>query len=163
MAVIRLTRVDHRLIHGQIAVFWIAQSGASRVIVIDDRSATNELMRDVLELATPPGIDLDIYTVAQAAEEWKKDQFGAGNVMVIFKSIPAANEARELGFAFNELQIGGTAPGAGRKVLDGAISLNEAEFDMLKKMTADGVEVIFQQTPQTRLFSWRDAEKRLKF
>lgn len=163
MAQVRLVRVDNRLIHGQIAVFWISQSGASRVVVIDDRSATNELMRDVLELATPPGIDLDVYTVAQSAEEWKKDQFGAGSVMVIFKSIPAALEAYEKGFEFKELQIGGTATGADRKVLDGAISLNAAEFEMLQKMAAGGVEVTFQQTVQTRLFTWRDVEKRMKF
>ena len=101
--------------------------------------------------------------MAQSAEEWKKDQFGAGSVMVIFKSIPAALEAYEKGFEFKELQIGGTATGADRKVLDGAISLNAAEFEMLQKMAAGGVEVTFQQTVQTRLFTWRDVEKRMKF
>ena len=163
MAVIRLVRVDNRLIHGQVATGWISKSGASKIVVVDDRSATNELMRDVLELATPPGIHLDVYTVAQAAEEWKKDQFGAGSVMVIFKSIPYAFDAFGRGFAFKELQIGGTATGADRKVLEGAVSMNAAEFEMLQKLTEAGVEVTIQQTVQTKITAWRDAAKRLKF
>lgn len=163
MAVIRLVRVDNRLIHGQVATGWISKSGANKIVVVDDRSATNELMRDVLELATPPGIHLDVFTVAQAAEEWKKDQFGAGSVMVIFKSIPGAFEAREKGFDYGELQIGGTATGADRKVLEGAVSLNTAEYDMLQKLAEAGVDVTVQQTVQTRVIAWRDAAKRLKF
>ena len=163
MAVIRLVRVDNRLIHGQVATGWISKSGADKIVVVDDRSATNELMRDVLELATPPGIHLDVYTVAQAAEEWKKDQFGAGSVMVIFKSIPYAFDAYNKGFNFTELQIGGTANGAGRKVLEGAVSLNPEEFDMLQKLTEAGVDVNIQQTVQTKITAWRDAAKRLKF
>ena len=163
MAQVRLVRVDNRLIHGQVATGWISKSGASKIVVIDDRSATNELMRDVLELATPPGIHLDVYTVAQAAEEWKKDQFGAGSAMVIFKSIPAAFEAREKGFDYSELQIGGTATGADRKVLEGAISLNAAEYEMLQKLSDGGVDVTLQQTVQTRVIAWRDAAKRLQF
>lgn len=163
MAVIRLVRVDNRLIHGQVATGWISKSGAGKIVVVDDRSATNELMRDVLELATPPGIHLDVFTVAQAVEEWKKDQFGAGSVMVIFKSIPAAYEARKAGFDFVELQIGGTANGAGRKVIEGAISLNAAEYEMLQQMSANGVDVTLQQTVQTKITAWRDAAKRLKF
>lgn len=163
MAVIRLVRVDNRLIHGQVATGWISKSGATGIVVIDDRSANNELMRDVLELATPPGTRLNVYTVAQAAEEWKKDQFGTGSVMVIFKSIPGAYEAREKGFDFTELQIGGTATGADRKVLEGAISLNAAEYEMLRNMAEAGVDVTLQQTVQTRVITWRDAAKRLKF
>ena len=149
MAVIRLVRVDNRLIHGQVATGWISKSGADKIVVVDDRSATNELMRDVLELATPPGIRLEVYTVSQAAEEWQKDQFGAGSVMVIFKSIPYAFDAFGRGFEFKELQIGGTATGADRKVL--------------QKLSASGVEVTVQQTVQTKITAWRDAAKRLKF
>ena len=163
MAVIRLVRVDNRLIHGQVATGWISKSGANKIVVVDDRSATNELMRDVLELATPPGIHLDVYTVAQAAEEWKKDQFGAGSVMVILKSIPYAFDAYQKGFGFAELQIGGTISGAGRKVLEGAVSLNPEEFEMLQKLSEAGVEVTIQQTVQTKITAWRDAAKRLKF
>ena len=164
MAVIRLVRVDNRLIHGQVATGWISKSGATKIVVIDDKSAANEMMRDLLELATPPGIQLNVFTVAEAAEEWKKDQFGAsGSVMVIFKSIPAAFEARQLGFTFTELQIGGTATGADRKVLEGAISLNPAEYDMLQKMHSEGVAITLQQTVQTRIVAWQDVAKRLKF
>ena len=102
---ISLLRVDNRLIHGQVATGWISKSGASKIVVIDDKSAANEMLRDVLELATPPGIALEVYSVAQAVDAWKQDEFGGGKVMVIFKSIPGAFEAWKNGFAFAELQV----------------------------------------------------------
>lgn len=164
MAVICLVRVDNRLIHGQVATGWISKCSATKIVVIDDRSAENEMMRDVLELATPPGIQLEVFSVAQAAEAWNRDRFGpSGAVMVIFKSIPAAFEAWNSGFHFEELQIGGTASGADRKVLEGAISLNAAEFRLLQQLNAEGVAITLQQTVQTRITPWRDAAKRLKF
>ena len=160
---ISLLRVDNRLIHGQVATGWISKSGASKIVVIDDKSAANEMLRDVLELATPPGIALEVYSVAQAVDAWKQDEFGGGKVMVIFKSIPGAFDAWKGGFAFTELQVGGTANGADRKVFEGAISLNAEEYQMLQQMAAGGVAITLQQTVQTHITAWADAAKRFKF
>ena len=160
---ISLLRVDNRLIHGQVATGWISKSGASKIVVIDDKSAANEMLRDVLELATPPGIALEVYSVAQAVDAWKQDEFGGGKVMAIFKSIPGAFEAWKNGFAFAELQVGGTVSGSDRKVFEGAISLNAEEYQMLQQMAAGGVAITMQQTVQTHITAWADAAKRFKF
>ena len=82
MANLALVRVDNRLIHGQVATGFIGKLGVGKIVVIDDKTATNEFARDVLALAVPPGVTLEVYTAAQAAEVWKKDQFGTGTVMV---------------------------------------------------------------------------------
>lgn len=38
-------RVDHRLVHGQVAFTWTHFYAATRIIVIDDKSATDEFQK----------------------------------------------------------------------------------------------------------------------
>jgi len=151
------------LIHGQVATGYIGRSSAGKIIVIDDKTAGNEFARDVLELATPPGIELDVYSSEQAVENWKADQFGSGSAFVIFKGIPTAYDTFKAGFEFESLMIGGTGIGPGRKNIEGPISLDERETKMLDEMAEHGVSIIFQQTAQTRITPWKDIRKKLEF
>ena len=40
-----LGRVDYRLLHGIVATMWAPQSGAQRVMVIDDRTANDPIIK----------------------------------------------------------------------------------------------------------------------
>ena len=42
---ITLGRIDYRLLHGIVATMWAPQSGAQRVMVIDDKVANDLLLR----------------------------------------------------------------------------------------------------------------------
>lgn len=48
-----LTRIDDRLIHGQVMTAWIKQKNAVQVVVADDEVAEDEFMINVLEMAVP--------------------------------------------------------------------------------------------------------------
>ncbi len=163
MAKIALVRIDNRLIHGQVVTGYIGKIGVSKIVVIDDKTAGNEFARDVLALAVPPGATHEVYSIAEAAAKWQEDEFGPGSVMVIFKSIPTAYETYGKGFHFESLMVGCTAVGADRVKIEGAISLNKEEAAMLDELEASGVDVIFQQTAQTLLSSWKDIKKNHHF
>jgi mannose/fructose/N-acetylgalactosamine-specific phosphotransferase system component IIB len=164
VADVSLVRVDNRLIHGQVATGFMNQCSAAKIVVIDDRAASNELSKDALELATPGGIELSVFTAAQALEAWKAARFGSKSpVMVIFKTISIAFELYQAGFKYAALQIGGTNTVAGRKKIEGAISLDGQEAKMLNTISESGVEITFQQTVQTKISQWKDVKKKLDF
>lgn len=52
MAIIH-TRIDDRLIHGQVATMWTNQLGATRIMVVDDKAANDDIMKMSLKMATP--------------------------------------------------------------------------------------------------------------
>lgn len=163
MARIALVRVDNRLIHGQVAIGFLGKIGAETIIVVDDRTAMNEFARDVLALAVPSSFKLEIYTSKEAADLWKENQFGSGTVMIIAKDIPGIYAAYKEGLEFDNLMIGGTKVAPNRVKIEGAISLDKPEADMLDELTKAGVEVIFQQTAQTNITHWADVKKRHSF
>ena len=53
-------RIDGRLIHGQVANLWTTKLNVTRIMVIDDEVAQNDIEKSGLKLATPPGVKLSI-------------------------------------------------------------------------------------------------------
>ena len=52
-----LTRIDDRLIHGQVVTAWIKQYPINKILIIDDELSQNRLMERIYKAAAPsPGI-----------------------------------------------------------------------------------------------------------
>ncbi|MEG0330622.1 MAG: PTS sugar transporter subunit IIB [Longicatena sp.] len=148
MANIKLVRIDFRLIHGQVVNKWIKITLSNKIIVIDDTLAANEFMRSVYAMAAPPGVDVLIYGEDEAVDKWKENQFGDGNVLVLFKSVKAAHKCYMNGFNFEELQIGGLGASPGRKIVFGPITLDQTDANELKEIQDKGARVYFHQVPE---------------
>lgn len=50
---IKMVRLDERLIHGQVATKWSRTLGVNRIVVADDSAAANEMMQKTLMMAAP--------------------------------------------------------------------------------------------------------------
>ena len=61
---IKLIRCDDRLIHGQVIVRVISSFDINKIVIVDDFTASNEVLKSVFALATPPPVSythLDVY------------------------------------------------------------------------------------------------------
>ena len=58
---IKLTRVDFRLIHGQVMTRWVVNLGITKIVVIDDNSAHNPILSRILVNAVPNGTVVNVY------------------------------------------------------------------------------------------------------
>ena len=72
-----LGRIDYRLLHGIVATMWAPQSGAQRVMVIDDKTANDPIIKESMRLGKPAGMACSIIT-----EETAINNFKAGNMIV---------------------------------------------------------------------------------
>ncbi len=50
---IKLVRLDERMIHGQIAIKWSRHTGVDRIIVVSDEAAANPIIQKSLLMAAP--------------------------------------------------------------------------------------------------------------
>ena len=53
-----LTRVDYRLIHGQVAMTWTRTVGADCILVANDAVAASDVQKAALRMARPSGVKL---------------------------------------------------------------------------------------------------------
>ena len=63
---IKIMRVDERLIHGQIAMVWSKEMSIDGIVVANDATASDETQQMALKMAVPSGIKVIIKTVDSA-------------------------------------------------------------------------------------------------
>ena len=81
-----LTRIDDRLIHGQVATAWSKVTNANRIIVVDDEVANDSFMEMVLKSATPSSLSVDVLTVNDALKVINSDDTGE-RVIILVKTM----------------------------------------------------------------------------
>lgn len=69
---IKVVRIDHRLLHGQVIFAWTKSQGIERIIVIDNDAAGDDFKKMSLKLSKPADIKLSVFSVTQAKERMGK-------------------------------------------------------------------------------------------
>lgn len=148
MAEIVLTRIDFRLIHGQVITKWLKRVGANRIVVIDDALSKDEFMKQIYTMSAPSGVSVDIYSEEEAIESWKKDQLGDGKILLLFKDVASTFNSVKKGLDLKEIQIGGLGSGPGKKKVYGPISMDENDFTQLNELHENNINIYLHQVPE---------------
>lgn len=78
-----LGRVDYRLLHGIVASLWAPKIGAQRVMVIDDHTANDPIIKESMRLGKPVGMACSIITVETAINNFKAGKYDDHKVFVV--------------------------------------------------------------------------------
>ena len=144
---IELTRVDFRLIHGQVITRWLTQCQINEIVTIDTALSKDAFMQEVFKMAAPKGVKITIVNVEDAVKRQQEGAFDKNRVMVLFKGVAELNAAVQAGLKLEKVQIGGLGGGPGRKAVNNAITLDRADADTLLELEKMGIENYFQTTP----------------
>ena len=70
---IKLVRVDHRLLHGQVIFSWTKQVGTNYIIVADDKVPNDPISMMALSIAKPVDCELSIIPFSQLRKAGSKE------------------------------------------------------------------------------------------
>lgn len=140
-------RIDDRLIHGQVIAVWCKHLQINRIAIVDDGVAADPFMQEVLTLAAPQGIRVEVYPVAQAIKVLGQDPVRARTTMILVKSPAVARQLYEGGLKYSSLNVGGIGSGPGRKNIFKNISASEQEIATLKSLMDQGVQITLLTVP----------------
>ena len=143
-----LTRIDDRLIHGQVMTAWIKQKNAVQVVVADDEVAEDDFMINVLEMAVPDEIAIGIFNRDDAVE-FMKQGLEAPTILLV-KGPEILNYMVDQGIEIDEIDVGGMGAKEGRSVLYKNISTNPEENKNFLDLIQKGVNVFVQVMPQDK-------------
>lgn len=154
---LKLTRIDFRLIHGQVMTRWVKQFNIETIVVIDDKSAKSAIMKKILLGAAPHGVKVEIETCENAAKRWQEGTMPTNNTMLLFKTPSSAAKAYELGVKYPSLQVGGIE-GAGNKTnICRNIVMSKEDVDALRPVYEAGVNVYCQPIPEDAEYPFKSA------
>jgi PTS system mannose-specific IIB component len=141
---LRLVRIDDRLIHGQVVAVWLRALGGKRIVIVDDATARDEFMREVLTLAAPHGVQVEVYDVASGAARCIQLAAAPEPVMVLARSPRTILALRQAGVPIEVVDLGGIGAGPGRKRIHRTISVSPDEIRDLQAIEKLGTRVEIQ-------------------
>lgn len=156
---LKLVRVDDRLIHGQVVAIWLKALGAKRIVIVDDRTAKDDFLREVLMLSSPKGVPVEIHTLEAGIARVKEVAADPDPAFVLVRTPLTALRLREAGVEFPVLNVGGIGSGPGRKSLYRNISASPDELDAMRKLEAMGTSVELRIVESDRPVAFRSADK----
>lgn len=147
---IKLLRIDDRLIHGQVAMGWTKFVGADLIIVIDDESATNKMKKMILTLAKPAGVDLLIETEENFKAIFNEIKDRKAMIVaaspIVFNNVSDVLETDKL----RKINLGGIRYKEGKERINECISLSEDEKIAINDLKVKGYEFYIKATPTSK-------------
>lgn len=147
---ILLTRVDHRLLHGQVAFSWTQNLGADCILIANDDVPTNEIRKTTIKLAKPQGVKLVIKNIADSIAALKSGVTDKYKLFIVVESIEDAYKIAEAYPEIKKINLGGTKAGEDKENISKAVNVTTAEKEQLKKLVEEGVDVYIQMVPSDK-------------
>ncbi len=141
------TRIDDRLIHGQIVEGWVNFLKATSILVADDRVASNALQRTIMEISAPEGLKVLIGTVEDICSRLLSYATGSERAILLFSTPADVVRALRLGLDCRSLNIGGMHYMPGKRKLVDVLAVDDADLEALRAIAARGVKVEIQAVP----------------
>ena len=147
---ITLVRVDHRLLHGQVAFSWTQYVGADCILIANDSVPNDELRKTTIKLAKPPSVKLVIKSIADSIEAIKSGVTDKYTLFIVVESVEDAwRLAREIP-EIKSINLGGIKAKEGSRNISKAVNLLPDEITRLNELVGQGVEIEIRQVPNDR-------------
>ena len=137
------TRIDDRLIHGQVMTQWIQHCGANEVVIVDDGVAKDTFIQMVMKSSVPKKISLKVFRVLDAIT-YLTGEPNNEKILILVKVPNVLVSLVEAGVNITFVNVGGMGAKAGRKSLFKNVSASEDEKNDLRRMIDQGVKVFFR-------------------
>ncbi|AKA10903.1 PTS system mannose/fructose/N-acetylgalactosamine-transporter subunit IIB [Mannheimia haemolytica] len=140
------SRIDDRLIHGQVVTTWVNLHRIEQIIVLNDAVAADPTQKQILTMAAPQGIKVVAFGIEKFGEVLQKTQITRRTMLLFTNSIDVLRTV-ELGVSIDKLNVGGMRYQARREQLSKAVSVTPEERQAFKTLLEKGVEVTVQMVP----------------
>jgi fructoselysine and glucoselysine-specific PTS system IIB component len=144
---IKLTRIDDRLVHGQVAFTWTPALGADCLLIANDKVAKDEFMKMTLGLAKPAGTKLLIKSVKDAAAYLNDEKNRNLKILVLINSVKDAHALVSEVPEIKSVNFGGIRTREGAKLISKAIAINDSDVELIRDMLSKGIELEIRQVP----------------
>jgi len=156
---LRLVRVDDRLIHGQVVAIWLKALNARRIVIVDDPTARDAFLSEIITLAAPQGVPVEVLDVASGTERVRALAADPEPIFVLVRSPLVALHLREAGIEFPLLNVGGLGAGPNRKPLYRNISASPEERTAMRQLESMGTTVELRIVENDRPVAFKSVDK----
>ncbi len=143
---ILLTRIDNRLIHGQVATQWSKVVGANLLLVANDAVADDEFRQSLMDMAAPSFAQTRYFTIEKTIKIINR----ASESQLIFLICETPQDVLRLvkgGVPIKKVNIGNMHMAEGKHQISKAVCIDDADIQAFKELKELGVELEIRRVP----------------
>lgn len=146
MAIIA-TRIDGRLVHGQVANLWTTKLQASRIMVVDDKVSQSAIEKSGLRMAAPATVRLSVLPVKTAANHILAHKYDSQRVFIVAKKPETLLELVKLGVPIKEINVGNMSQTDQTRSISKSINVVDEDVEAFEELNKLGVKLTAQMVP----------------
>ena len=144
---ILLTRVDNRLVHGQVGVTWVKSLGANLIVVVDDVAANSPIEQQLMEVvAKSSGVGIRFFTIDHTIEIIHKASPNQ-KIFIVCKTPETVKKLVDGGVPITEVNIGNMHFSDGKEQISKKVYVDENDKENIKYLESKGIDIYIQDVP----------------
>ena len=144
-----LTRIDNRLIHGQVATQWAGSVGANLLLVANDAVAGNSLRQGLMDMAAPSYAQTRYWTLDKTISTIHKAS-PKQHIFLICETPEDVLKLVEGGVPIKKVNIGNMHMAEGKRQVATSVAVNDEDVAAFRKLRDLGVELEIRRVPQEK-------------
>ena len=144
---IKCVRVDHRLLHGQVAFSWTKFLDADCILIASDNLMNDELKMSAIRLAKPTGVKLVMKSMQDSIKALNSGITDKYNLFIIIESIEDVFKLTNEVASITSVNIGGMKNEEDRKQLSKAVYVSAKDIELIKIMSSKNIELEVRLVP----------------
>lgn len=146
---IKLLRIDHRLLHGQVAFSWTNYLDANCILIANDSAVSDDLKKTTLRLAKPSSCKLIIKSIDESISDINGGRADSYDLFIVVDSVEDAYRLAKACDRIQTVNIGGLkkTPNTKPHPANHNINLSETDTDKLRELEKLGKEIELRMVP----------------
>ncbi|NHB94577.1 PTS N-acetylgalactosamine transporter subunit IIB [Photorhabdus cinerea] len=143
---ILMTRIDNRLVHGQVGVTWTNSLGANLVLVANDQVASDLVQQNLMDMVVSDGVQTRYFTlqktidvIHKAAERQK--------IFIVCKTPQDVLTLVKGGVPINFVNVGNMHFAEGKRQIHKTVSVDDGDVVVFRELEQLGVTCEVRRVP----------------
>lgn len=145
---ILLTRIDNRLIHGQVATQWNSTIGANLILVANDEVSTNTMRQNLMKMAAPTGVATRFFSIQHTIEIIGKAS-PKQKIFIICENPEDVLALVKGGVPIKKVNIGNMHMAEGKRQVATSVAVSDEDVAAFRELQERGVELEIRRVPST--------------
>ena len=140
-----MTRIDYRLLHGQVAFAWTNNLSANAILIANDSVAKDNFRKKTLQLAKPDSAKLIFKSIEDSAKAIASGVTDKYRVFIVVENIHDAYRLAKKVPQIKLIDLGLSDQKEGSKNIAKSVYVTPEESGLLTELENNGIQVLVKQ------------------
>lgn len=143
---ILMTRIDNRLVHGQVGVTWTNTLGANLVLVANDEAANDPVQQQLMDMVVAEGVQTRYFSLRKTIEVIHQAA-ARQKIFIVCKTPQDVLTLVEGGVPIHFVNVGNMHFCAGKRQIHKTVSVDDGDEAAFRELARRGVTCEVRRVP----------------